>query len=262
MHNTENQDDKKTILAKVDGFTPLIDALVAQCGVIRAAVFGKVWRYCQMENGVCEASQERIAKELGLSRVTVNQHIDKLCQDGYLKDITPDLVGMPHKYADTGKAGVSICFTGNAEPVKQIDTPCKANLHPPVKKIYTKKVVKKDNKPREKKNIDPIEHALSFAELSKKAKLAIEIESAVKVHLGMEATSTKNGMKFVETAIKKHLAGEDYQVFIDWYSRNVEKKYRSFNSMIERWPMAFSGNGEKPVVKYFERENDSFVPAP
>jgi DnaD/phage-associated family protein len=133
---------KKTTLATVDGFTPLIDALVQQFGIVTAAVFGKVWRYCQMSDGVCKASQERLARELGMNRVTINQHIDILVKAGYLKDKTPNLSGKPHEYADTGKANLSISITGNTKPVKQIDTTCKSNLHPPVNLIDTKKEVK------------------------------------------------------------------------------------------------------------------------
>jgi DNA-binding Lrp family transcriptional regulator len=135
---------KKTTLATVDGFTPLIDALVQQFGIVTAAVFGKVWRYCQMSDGVCKASQERLARELGINRVTVNQHIDILVKAGYLKDKTPNLSGKPHEYADTGKANLSVSITGKAEPVKQIDTTCKSNLQPPVNIIDTKKEVKKE----------------------------------------------------------------------------------------------------------------------
>jgi len=133
---------KKTTLAAVDGFTPLIDVLVQQFGIVTAAVFGKVWRYCQMSDGVCKASQERLARELNMNRVTVNQHIDILVKAGYLKDKTPSLHGRPHEYADTGKANLSISITGNAKPVKQIDTTCKSNLQQPVNLIDTKKEVK------------------------------------------------------------------------------------------------------------------------
>lgn len=98
----------KTILANVDGFTPIIDSLAQELGLITAAVFGRVWRYCQGEQGVCTASMERIAQELGLGRATVMRHIHILVENGYLKDLTPDLVKRSHTYADTGKAGLSI----------------------------------------------------------------------------------------------------------------------------------------------------------
>jgi DNA-binding Lrp family transcriptional regulator len=120
----------KTILANVDGFTPVIDAVVLDVGLLTATIFGKVWRYCQMSDGACSASQDRIAQELGLSRATINSHIDKLVGEGYLKDTTPEIIGSPHVYADTGKANLSISFTGS--------------IQPPVKQIDTKKVLKKE----------------------------------------------------------------------------------------------------------------------
>jgi hypothetical protein len=133
----------KTILAQVDGFTPVIDGVIADVGLVSAAVFGKAWRYCQMSDGVCKASQDRLADELGLSRATVNAHLAKLTQAGYLKDLTPDLLGVPHQYADTGKANLSISLTAT----------CQKDLHLPVKNFDTKKVLKKALKERPKNNI-------------------------------------------------------------------------------------------------------------
>ena len=95
-----------TILAEVKGFTPLIDALVKEVGVVQAAVYGAVWRHCQMSDGVCTASQATIAKKLGINRVTVLRHLKDLCKKGYLRDTTPTLRNRPHIYADTGKAKI------------------------------------------------------------------------------------------------------------------------------------------------------------
>lgn len=133
----------KTILAEVDGFTPIMDAMIPDVGLICAAVFGKAWRFCQMADGVCKASQDRIASELGLSRITVNGYFKKLCESGYLMDTTPGLLGLPHIYKDTGKAGLLISFTGG---VKNIDSSSKKYLHPPVKNIDTKIVDKRRKK--------------------------------------------------------------------------------------------------------------------
>lgn len=129
----------KTILAQVAGFTPLIDGVVADVGLVSAAVFGKAWRYCQMSDGVCKASQSRIAEELDLSRDTINAHFAKLVDAGYLEDMTPDLLGLPHQYRDTGKANLSISFTGGCRPNPQL----------PVDQTHTKKEVKKETKEKE-----------------------------------------------------------------------------------------------------------------
>src|SRR5690349_4022552 len=105
----------KTVLADVGGFTPVIDQLIPHVGLMGAVVFGKVWRYCQMTDGVCYAGLERMGAELGIKRSTMMRHIRVLVQEGYLSDVTPylaDLQKLDHKkrprrshsYADTGKA--------------------------------------------------------------------------------------------------------------------------------------------------------------
>lgn len=98
----------KTILSEVQGFVPLIDSITQQHGVIVSAVFGRIWRYCQMETGVCSASLETIADELRLSYATVQKHVKLLVKESYLEDKTPDLRNHPHIYKDTGRAGIAI----------------------------------------------------------------------------------------------------------------------------------------------------------
>lgn len=126
----------KTILGQLSGFTPVIDGMVLEVGAQSALVFGKMWRYCQMSDGVCKASQDRIAHELRMSRATINAHISKLVKAGYLEDMTPNLLGLPHQYRDTGKANLSISLTAT----------CQNSLQPPVKNFDTKKESKKEYK--------------------------------------------------------------------------------------------------------------------
>lgn len=99
---------KRTILADVDGFTPVIDQLAREYGLMRAAVFGRMWRYCQMQDGVCRASLETISTDLGIDRATVLRHAQELVNDGYLEDTTPEIRNRPHIYRDTGKAGIRV----------------------------------------------------------------------------------------------------------------------------------------------------------
>ncbi len=98
----------KTILAEVDGWTPLIDTVTQELGLVSSAVFGRIWRFCQGERGVCVASLDRIADDLGINRATVQRHAKRLVDSGYLKDLTPGLIKKPHTYADTGKARIGI----------------------------------------------------------------------------------------------------------------------------------------------------------
>ncbi len=93
-------------LTQVQGFTPLIEVMVQEVGIIQAAVYGVVWRYCQRRDGVCTASHETLGAALGLSRGTVQRHIKELCEAGYLRDTTPERKNRPHVYADTGRAQI------------------------------------------------------------------------------------------------------------------------------------------------------------
>jgi hypothetical protein len=97
----------KTILSELDGFTPVIDCLVQEYGLVTAAVFGRIWRFCQMKDGVCNAPLEKVSEGIGLDKATIMRHAKKLVEGGYLVDLTPDLKNHPHTYADTGKVTIS-----------------------------------------------------------------------------------------------------------------------------------------------------------
>jgi DnaD/phage-associated family protein len=102
----------RTILTKVDGFTPVIDTVMKDTSLITAVVFGGMWRYCQMKSGVCQATLDKIAERVGLSRQAIIEHIKALENAGYIEDTTPTLRNRPHTYRDTGKAGLHIGLFG------------------------------------------------------------------------------------------------------------------------------------------------------
>lgn len=85
----------------------MLDSMTARYGLVGAAVFGVVLRHTNMRNGVCSASQERMAGLIGINRMTVNRWIATLCDDGYLEDTTPDTKNRAHVYRVTGKAGLT-----------------------------------------------------------------------------------------------------------------------------------------------------------
>ncbi len=97
-------------ISTISGVTPAPDVLVNLYGFVTALVWGRVWRYCQMHDGVCRASTENIAQGLGMSVRTIIRHLDTLCTDGFLFDMTPDLRNKPHIYADTFKIKVRVSF--------------------------------------------------------------------------------------------------------------------------------------------------------
>jgi len=110
--NTENaremlgagyKHEPRRIVQEISGFYPLFEALLEKYrDEITPAVFGVVWRFCQMEDGVCKASLRTIAAILNVDDVTVMRRLKVLCEDEYLIDTTPDLKNRPHVYVDAG----------------------------------------------------------------------------------------------------------------------------------------------------------------
>lgn len=96
------------VQTKIKGFTPLSDVVAKKYGITRAAVLGKALRFCRMKDGVCRASLSTIADGLGIDRSTAQRHLESLVDDGYLKDLTPDLKNKPHVYRNTGKLSFTL----------------------------------------------------------------------------------------------------------------------------------------------------------
>jgi len=146
----------KTVLADVKGFTPLMDILVSQYqGIITAAVFGRVWRYCQGPYGACSASLQKIANELGISYATVIRHIKALCADGYLEDTTPNLKNRPHIYLDTGKVRLQVLLKAGPSESKSALSESASTLSE--SKSHSIRKTDEDtirDKPKEKENKD------------------------------------------------------------------------------------------------------------
>jgi hypothetical protein len=101
----DSQDDSN-FLSQVKGFTPVIDVLAEELGMMTALVYGIVWRYCQMKDRVCHASKETIGEHAKISGKTVQRHLQKLVKAGYLIDLTPDKKHAPHTYKDAGKVRI------------------------------------------------------------------------------------------------------------------------------------------------------------
>lgn len=83
---------------ELTNYTPVPDEIAQEFGIIAAAVWGRMWRYAQMSDGVCRASYKMIADNLGITRNTVIKHISTLEQAGLIHDITPDAIKSAHKY--------------------------------------------------------------------------------------------------------------------------------------------------------------------
>jgi DnaD/phage-associated family protein len=226
----------KTILANTDGFTPVIDMLARELGLMPAVVFGRMWRFCQMEDGVCKATLETIAEGIGVDRATVQRNAKILCDAGYLKDLTPELRNRPHVYADTGKASLKVSISGvaqgnvNKSHVAQSNVTiaqrnadvADSNVH--VAQSYMNKVFKKDSKKEEE-----------------------EREEAVNPLFDLFMNNVSMVTPIIADAIEK--AERDYSTVwvedvIKIAGKNGAKSWRYCESILERWKR--DGRSEKP----------------
>jgi hypothetical protein len=133
-------------------FTPCFDWVVRLTGDAHAAlVYGVIWRYCQLRDDHCYASQQRLAHHLGWARSTVNRHLSRLESVGLIRPVGRSVQGKPRHYiavaADSFKgtlspaAGqpVADCATSTPpEPVALCDTPCSDLQQLPVSDCDTK----------------------------------------------------------------------------------------------------------------------------
>ena len=142
----------ETVLAEVNGFTPVIDVLAQEVGLFTAAVYGVVWRFCQMEEHVCKASLTTIAERIGVSPATALSHVKKLCDAGYLKDLTPGRRNKPHVYQDTGRVQMLVGMSAHSVDEREYSvdereySSPKRHVQESELKIVSKRVPKKVNK--------------------------------------------------------------------------------------------------------------------
>ena len=126
--------EPRKIVTEVSGFIPVFEAVLHHYkDYMTAIVFGRMWQYCGMTDGVCKASLERIGKDLEISSVTVMRHAEKLVNDGYLIDTTPTRRNAPHEYIDGRKVEMKSRFTAgisesNATVIKSNTTVIKSQL--------------------------------------------------------------------------------------------------------------------------------------
>lgn len=260
----------KTILANVDGFTPLIDSLSKEIGVIGAAVFGRMWRYCQMENGICHASLTTIASELGVSIRTVIRYSDELVTLGYLKDLTPDLRNKPHMYADTGKAGLVISVTGmtkshsdNLAECYDTESQCydRKSQHAMTEsqlKIEDKKEYKKESKKRS----EPKPRKPKPSKETCPQEWMTALYSLTRVNPSVATVETRSNLStFGKALIRDGASLDALKVFeANWYKsdwRGQKGQAPTVKQLRDEWGKYSTGqnlNGHKTTVEYTDED--------
>ena len=71
--------------ANVNGFSPIFDSLAEEFGLMTSAVFGVIWRHCQMFKGECTASQDTLSQKIGITTRALQKHLERLVESEYLE---------------------------------------------------------------------------------------------------------------------------------------------------------------------------------
>ncbi len=71
---------------RIKNYTPVFDRITKELDPLASLIFGRIWRYAQMENGQCEASLQTLATDTGVSVDTVRRRIETLMEADYLSE--------------------------------------------------------------------------------------------------------------------------------------------------------------------------------
>ena len=134
----------KSATTKISGWTPIFDHISKQYSPMVSVVYGIIWRYSQMRDGVCKLGQEKMGELLGVSTSTIQRGITILEKDGYIVCVGKPQ-GHPNEYVTTDKLdlGVSVEISQTARqgqsdsPTGSVRQPDKDTVKDTVKDIYT-----------------------------------------------------------------------------------------------------------------------------
>ena len=254
-------DKPKEIVQEISGFTPMFDAVVMKYkDETRAAVHGAMWRFCQMQDGVCKASLETIAEMIGISAATAMRHAEELVKDGYFVDLTPDLKNRPHVYADTGvvkmKSRLDVHISQRNTGISERNVGISESQLSKVLNKESNKQRDDSPKPTHAKKGDLVDGliALSQSPGAKRAARLEEIYSALAValHVNTSGRRWESFVKFVDDRQEKY--GESLTTFLSWLTaqKGFNPQFWPPNRMMEFWPQAFLRPAQSSPVTYDE----------
>jgi len=234
--------EHRQIVTEVSGFIPVFEVVMHHYkDHMTALVFGRMWQYCGMADGMCTASLDRIGTDLQISAATVMRHAEKLVKDGFLIDTTPDRRNAPHEYLDGRKVEMKGRIAGGIAQRRPTVSPRNAT-------VSESQLIKQDNtrlnnNGESSKEIDKIDAMLLMANapgIKREARL-----NSILSYLGetfRRNTETKEWLAFAKYIDSEHLSkGWDVKVFVSWLfgQKDYNPQFWPVKKMIEFYPSAF-----------------------
>ena len=246
--------EPKQIVTEVSGFIPVFEVVLHHYkDYMTALVFGRMWQYCGMKDGVCKATIETLAQDLEMSTATVMRHIELLEQGGYIYDRTPERRNRPHEYVDCGK----VVMKGSLSAISQKNVRLSQNNVA----ISESQLIKQDNtnikqfddsKPAK----DLIDHLLDMSNFpgakAEARRNSILSYLGERLHVNTETKAWREFAKYVDGQQQK---GEKIETFVAWLlgQDKFQIQYWPPRRMMEMWPQAFVKTESQPEPKQFPK---------
>ena len=256
--------EPKQIVTEVSGFIPVFEVVLHHYkDYMTALVFGRMWQYCGMKDGVCKATIETLAQDLEMSTATVMRHIELLEQGGYIYDRTPERRNRPHEYVDCGK----VVMKGSLSAISQKNVRLSQNNVA----ISESQLIKQDNtnikqlddsKPAK----DLIDHLLDMSNFpgakAEARRNSILSYLGERLHVNTETKAWREFAKYVDGQQQK---GEKIETFVAWLlgQDKFQIQYWPPRRMMEMWPQAFvKTDSTNSPYKPLQEDNNVYVPNP
>ena len=256
--------EPKQIVTEVSGFIPVFEVVLHHYkDYMTALVFGRMWQYCGMKDGVCKATIETLAQDLEMSTATVMRHIELLEQGGYIYDRTPERRNRPHEYVDCGK----VVMKGSLSAISQKNVRLSQNNVA----ISESQLIKQDNtnikqlddsKPAK----DLIDHLLDMSNFpgakAEARRNSILSYLGERLHVNTETKAWREFAKYVDGQQQK---GEKIETFVAWLlgQDKFQIQYWPPRRMMEMWPQAFvKTDSTNSPYQPLPEDNNVYVPNP
>jgi len=211
---------------KIKGFTPVSDKLIQELGLICAAVYGKVWRYCD-NFGKCTASKARIADELGLSERTVFNHLQELEKNEYIKIAhrtgETSIITVTNKI--TYETAVQELHGGQALDAEGVGNRCMGGGQemPEGGALDADKDTNEDSKQDNKQ--ETISHNIGWVKICERYKLSVDVWDTMLTNTqreNMEKLLVRDAEKCVKIAVYYNNEGMHFQRMIGKIINNFD----------------------------------------
>lgn len=238
--------EPKQIVTEISGFVPVFDVVLSHYkDPMTALVFGRIWQYCGMIDGVCKAAIDRIADDLEISGATVMRHIEKLEEGGYVLDTTPDRRNRPHEYIDCGKVAMKNSLSAIAQKNVRL---AQKNMA-----IAESQLIKQDNTIIKEIAADAAKPNFLDGEIHYNLK-PTSIRQAIKEYFRLNVNwETKTSRQWMEWAVGENITAEQISKAADLWRSDKLFNWQppTLKGIFEKWPMLMEGKS-KPTNSMFE----------